>query len=134
MMTDDFYNDDDGDDFYMSIPLGVLQLPPHLLGVREVNVAHRQTNLEHYKDHEDLNHGYLMVIRIFIVLLMMFMMISINGEVNVAHRQTNLEYFDDHDDIHEDHDDIHEDHDDIHEDHDDIHEDGDNLHYHVDEW
>ena len=29
----------------MSVPLGVLQLPPHLLGVGEVDVAHWQSDL-----------------------------------------------------------------------------------------
>ena len=37
---DNHDDDDDDDAFYMSIPLCVLQLAPHLLGVGEVNVAY----------------------------------------------------------------------------------------------
>ena len=45
----DNHDDDNGDDdaFYMSIPLCVLQLAPHLLSVGEVDVAYWQTHLEY---------------------------------------------------------------------------------------
>ena len=45
---------------HMSIPLGVLQLPPHLLRVGQVYVAHRQTHLDHYvcDDVDDFNYYF----------------------------------------------------------------------------
>ena len=60
---------------HMSIPLGVLQLPPHLLRVGQVYVAHRQTHLDHYvcDDVDDFNYYFDYNLVIFMMILTMLM-------------------------------------------------------------